>query len=290
MIEGNSRKLRWDRAVILRFIMSLVLAGAALWFLIVVLDARSWGPGLHTFDYLLMALFGLLGTVRLIVYLKTKNLAQLAMGAILLLFIPYLIIGQSEFSQLRYSFYAIWGLLFLAGGPVRRRCNPHFRQVLELAAKPVNGLEDGFTRRPFPAGAVNAPRDVIVGFGNFLMKHWLVTSYIENERVVLALNGFSWHYFFFRKLDFQKITHITFENSGNVSVNISQKDYRKFRDQLTFDSLCASLGNLMKTFLVYYQRHEEKEILKLIDEEMARSHWLFSRFGNDASKPVTRES
>jgi len=277
MINLQSRKLKPDKSVIFRFFMTIFLGAAALTFIIVVLDAGSWGPGLHTFDYGLMVFYSLLGLVYLILYFKTKNRVYLVLGCALLLFIPYILTSQSSYSNFRSSFYIIWGGLFLIGGPVRRRFNPHFRQVLELAARPVDELHNGFTPRPFPAGRWKYSKEEIINFGKFMMKHWITTTYFGPEHVILVIGGFSWRYFFFGKPNLQKLTCVSFDFAGNVSVNITQTDYLKFRDQLTFDQLCASLGNLIKSFLMDYQMNEESKILTLIDEEMSRSHWFFSK-------------
>ena len=98
MTESESRKLRLDKGAILRFFMTIFLSAAVLTFIIVILDARSWGPGPHLFDYGLLALYTLLGFIQLSAYLRTKNNIFLGLGFAMLLFIPYMIIGFSEYS------------------------------------------------------------------------------------------------------------------------------------------------------------------------------------------------
>ncbi len=245
--KHESRKLKLDQSAIFRFFLTLFLGAVLIYFVIMVLDARSWGPGLHTFDYLMMALFAFLGLIQLILYFKTKNSTYLGMGIALLLFIPYLYTGQSKYSDLRYLFYAGWGILFFTSGPIRKSSNPHFRQVLELAARPVDELGNGFTPRPYPAGKWKYTEDEITRFGKFLMKHRITTTFTENDCVVLAISGFSWRYFLYGKPNIQNMTCVAFDFSGNVSVNITQKDYQKFRSQLTFDRAVRLTGKFDET-------------------------------------------
>lgn len=273
--ENPSRKLKPDRNALIRFLVSLFLCVAILGLIITFTDPQSWAPGLHTLDYAFLGLYLLLGIWQLIPYWKTRNPAHLGMGIMLLLFIPYLLVGTSPYSEFRLLFYPAWLAIFFIWGPVRRRNNPHFRQVLELAARPVEETAAGFTSRPYPSGSAAYTREELDSFARFLMRRWIATAYPDAERVVLVIGGFSWKHFIRGKIDFQRLTYVAFDNEGKVSVNISRKDYQKYRDQLSFEQLCASLGSLMTRFLAYHQTGNAENILAVIDEEMSRSHWFF---------------
>lgn len=275
MYRQSYRKLKPDRNALIRFLVSLFLCVAILSLIITFTNPKSWSPGLHALDYVLLGLYLLLGIWQLIPYWKTRNPAHLGMGVMLLLFIPYLLVGTSAHSEFRFLFYPVWLTIFFIWGPVRRRNNPHFRQVLELAARPVEGTAAGFTSRPYPSGSATCTREELDNFSRFLMRHWIATAYPEAERVVLVIGGFSWHHFFRGKMDFPKLTYVAFGNDGKVSVNISLEDYQKYREQLTFEQLCASLGSLMMRFLAYHQTGQAEKILAMIEEEMGRSHWFF---------------
>ena len=60
---------------------------------------------------------------------------------------------------------------------------------------------------------------------------------------------------------FDRISNVTFSFDGNVYVHISEHDYRLYREKLSFDQLCASLGNVMITFLAYYQERTEERVI-----------------------------
>jgi len=157
---------------------------------------------------------------------------------------------------------------------------PHYRQILELAAKPVHEVADGFTSRPYPAGEAEYTREEVIRFAQFLTKHCIAVGYIEADRVVLVISGYEFKYLFFIKPDFQKKTYVSFDFSGNISVNIAKREYEKYKDELTFDKLCESLGSLFTTFLDHYRRGESKKIIDIIFNEMSRSHGFFRIFSN----------
>jgi len=56
-------------------------------------------------------------------------------------------------------------------------------------------------------------------------------------------------------------SHVSFDHSGNFAVQISKSDYRQYKEQITFDQLCAALVDLFKRFLQYYRQGKESRIL-----------------------------
>ena len=56
-------------------------------------------------------------------------------------------------------------------------------------------------------------------------------------------------------------TWVSFDEDGNVTVNISQDDYYMYREQWAFDQLCASLGNLFIDFMEQYRNGSEALII-----------------------------
>jgi len=144
---------------------------------------------------------------------------------------------------------------------------PHCRQILELAARPVVEMNDGFTPRPFPAGSVNYTREEILGFAKYLGKQLIAINYLDEDRVFLVIEANEMNLIKLRKPDFQRETYISVDFSGNVSVNIAKKDYNKYKDELTFDQLCTSLADLFKTFLYHYVNGEPHKIMEIIADK-----------------------
>jgi hypothetical protein len=56
--------------------------------------------------------------------------------------------------------------------------------------------------------------------------------------------------------DYRDATWVNFDESGEVSVHIAQKDYLDYRQPLAFDQLCTSLGQVFIEFLELYRKGE----------------------------------
>ena len=136
---------------------------------------------------------------------------------------------------------------------------------MELAALPVKESADGFTPRPFPAGEVNFNSDDIRGFTKFIMKHTIAFPYREDKRIIYVLSNRLIKHMLFLKRDYADESYVSFDFKGNVSVNITKADYENYREELTFDKLCRSLGDLFKEFLLLYKEGKPDMILKRLN-------------------------
>jgi hypothetical protein len=92
-------------------------------------------------------------------------------------------------------------------------------------------------------------------------------SYVEADRVVFmpikmgAEFGpvYGWGY------DYRKRTWITFDFGGNISVRISEEDYLDYRDRLSFDQLCDSLGRLFMDFFESFRCGDGLRVIERMD-------------------------
>ena len=158
----------------------------------------------------------------------------------------------------------IWGaILFivLMYVLITNRIKWRYSEILELAARPVNQTDDGFTPRPFPAGAARYTREEVTSFARFVLKHVIAFPYFEENRVVFVVPEHMYKDFFSLRSDYSNDTYVSFGLDGDVSVNIAKKDYQKYKEELTFDQLCQSLGNVFKEFLELYRKGEGSKII-----------------------------
>lgn len=155
------------------------------------------------------------------------------------------------------------GILVLVSGKIR----PRGRRILELAAMSVDEKADGFTARPFPVGKSTYTKEEIMGFTGFLSRHLVVSPRIQEDRVYLVINASEISYLTFRWVNIQRKTYVAFDFSGHISIHIAKRDYRRYKDELTFDRLCRSLGDLFKQFLILYQRGESQTVIDMMDQE-----------------------
>jgi hypothetical protein len=154
---------------------------------------------------------------------------------------------------------AFIGLLF------SRRLEWRYKEILQLAAKPVTGTTDGFTSRPFPTGSAEFTREDAIKLARYLTKNVIAFPFIESDRVVLVIPEYMWIYVLFFKRSYEKGTYVAFSDSGQVTVRIAKNDYQKYREELTFDQLCVSLGDLFKQFMLWSREGtSEKIFAKLI--------------------------
>ena len=135
------------------------------------------------------------------------------------------------------------------------------REVLELAAYPVDDTKNGFTGRPKPTGSADYSRKHILEFAKFLSKNLIAIPYIEKDKVALIITKNRLSHLLNFKNDYSDETYILFDFEGNVTVNITKQDYLQYKDALSFDQLTDSLGNLFKEFLELFKNGESVRII-----------------------------
>jgi hypothetical protein len=146
------------------------------------------------------------------------------------------------------------------------------RELLELAAAPVDATTDGFTPRPRPQGRADYSKFELAEFAAFALRNHIAVPYYESERVVLVATDWIQGFLRLYKLrrDYADATWVAFDHQGNVTVNIARHDYLNYKDSFSFDQLCQSLGVLFIEFLDEFKRGEG---IRIIDKMNAvREH------------------
>lgn len=191
-------------------------------------------------------------------YLKTRNFGFMwaflfqitaALFAVLVLFkgfdMNHWLFGSLVLSLLVFGILGIYANF-------SKKTKWRYREVLELAARPVSEVSDGFTNRPKPIGQVVGTESEIKSFGQFLLKNLIVIPYYEADRAVFSLAMTLGHRLGWRS-DHAEFSFVIFQYDGHVSAVISKNDYLKYKDQYAFDQLCESLGNLLVQFFDLYK-------------------------------------
>jgi hypothetical protein len=219
--------------------------------------------GKEVFYYVLCVMPFLAALAHFVSFLKTKNwghlIPMLFYVFIVLIFFPPLDFGK----QTRIILAACAMILFIGEIIVlsSKRINWRHREILELAAYPVEESGNGFTPRAFPAGGASYTKEEIIEFSKFMIKHVIAYPFIEENRVVLVIPENMFLYMLLLKRSYKKDTYVTFDFEGNVTVTMAKKDYQKYKEEFTFDRLCASLGNVFMEFLELYQKGRGREII-----------------------------
>jgi hypothetical protein len=169
-------------------------------------------------------------------------------------------------------FFGIWTVYLM----INKKAKWRGREILELAAVPVEAGEDAFTDRPRPVGTVETSERELQKFAEFLKHNFIAMPLFEENRIVLLPMKEGWDsgIFIFRMpKTYVDRTWIAFDYEGNVTVSISQSDYLNYQEELSFDQLCTSLGNVFINFLDFYSNGKA---VRIIDQLNAMPTNIFS--------------
>jgi hypothetical protein len=258
------RKLKPDRSVTGLLPAFFILAAFAI---TTVLFDISIGLTLMAVLIVLYALFSFIS------YLKTHNfgfiiatLYQLFL-ALMIWSMPRSLNSGDQSLTLLFTvvmvFFMIWMVYLFANKKLKWRG----REILELAAEPVDETADGYTSRPFSTGKIEYSFKDIIAFAEFARQNLIAIIYLEKDRVVLVpvKMGDEFSAVLGLNPDYKNGTWVTFDQNGSVSVNISHQDYLNYKENLSFDQLCFSLGDLFIEFLEMFKRGEGVRIIDRMD-------------------------
>jgi hypothetical protein len=168
-------------------------------------------------------------------------------------------------------FFLVWLVILTATKRIKWRG----REVLELAAAPIEKVGNGYTPRPLPAGKTEFSRKQIIEFAEFARQNLIAVPYVGKDKVVFVpvMQGREFGFILGCKSDYTDETWVTFDFEGNVTVNISHRDYLEYNEALAFDQLCESLGTLFIEFIAMFHRGEG---VRIIDQMNALNIPYFS--------------
>jgi len=262
-----SRKLKQDLSIT-GFIPAIICLsiGALIW---IFIGAKA--------GLLAVALFFILyATFSFWIYIRTRNISYLAASLWQLLFGLFLVtspryllipIINSKITALITVFLlasTVW-LFYLV---FTKRAKWKGREVFELASISTEPLPDGFTERPRPAGRTDYSKDELIGFAKFLSSNLIAMPYFEENGIVFVPVKMEdeFGYMFTPEKFRQNRSWIAFDFTGNVTANISKKDYIGYKEELSFDQLCENLGKLFIEFMQYYRKGEAERIVDKLNK------------------------
>ncbi len=212
-------------------------------------------------------LMGVMWLVHLLIVIRVRNPVYLIpflfylLGALTFLandtgiesFVPY------------FAGAAVIAYILLLWALFTRRMKWRFREILELAARPVEGADDGFTARPYPAGTAEYTKEQLIRFARYLLKHLIAFPHIERDRMVLIVPENMLPRLLGLKRGYQGSTYVSFGFDGTISVQIQKSDYEQYREELTFDELCRSFAALFEEFLDLHKKGRGNNIIRRLD-------------------------
>jgi len=228
-------------------------------------------PGAFSF---LGAVFFVYAAYTLLAFVRTRNtgfivvaLFQVLAGLVMALRLPSAMggrpLGLPMFLVACMILFLVWTVILAA----TKRIKWGGCEVLELAAASVEQAQNGYTGRPLPVGKTDFTQQDILGFAAFARRHLIAATYVGRDRVafVPVREGKEPAFILGLKSDYTSETWVCFDFAGNVSANVSQRDYLDYQEALCFDKLCQSLGDLFVEFVGMFQRGEGVRIIARLD-------------------------
>jgi len=137
------------------------------------------------------------------------------------------------------------------------------RDLFELIAINVDTEANGFTSRPHPAGKTDLSRSEILSFVNYLQSKLLGLVIIDDKKIYLVPVKNGYEYSMILKSGYRLLegSWISFQDDGKISIHISKADYLDYREPLSFNMLCESMGEQFIEFLTMFKNGEEVRII-----------------------------
>jgi len=260
------RKLKpdYDITGLLPATITLILFG-----IVSIFSGLKWGITVVAFVFILFSIFSL------IAYVRTNAFNYLIALFALLFYGIFLAIsqggifytGNTQIPKL-FMLLGIIFFVFLSYLLISKKAKWRGRDIFEIAAQEIREAENGFTGRPQPIDKIPLTKEELFGFAEYLSKNLVAFPFREAHRVVFVIvkmgKEFSLVYGFKNNYDYRSWISIDFE--GNLTVKISQEDYLDYKENLTFDRLGKSLGNLFTQFFYDYKKGEGIRILDKLNE------------------------
>lgn len=244
------------------------IVGLLLGIVMIVIFGFIWNIyGENTVDKIAGIILGLGGIINFWVYYRTKNFGYFYFSAWQLSMAVRLLFNfEDPLVVTLYRIELVILLLIFFYMVYKKKLKGYYKNILELAAQPVDSTEDGFTSRPYPVGNIEYSPHEIFEFGKHCAKNLIAMPYLEDNKIILVISVDISNDIILARKNYLNTTYVSFDKDGKVEVNIAEKDYKKYKDELTFDHLCASLGNLFIEFLKLFRENNSGEIIKRLNQ------------------------
>lgn len=132
------------------------------------------------------------------------------------------------------------------------------RRLFRLASERLSETGNGFTGRPFAAGRIEFTNEEMLGFVRFLHGSYIIRPFYSGSYAAMA---FSMNSSLLAISEYTQVSYIILDHSGQITVKISEEDYRDYKEHLNFDQLCSSMADVFSRFFNYYREGLESRII-----------------------------
>lgn len=146
-----------------------------------------------------------------------------------------------------------WNVLYS-----QERFEANARRLFRLTVQQIEETFDGYTERPYTAGKSQAGKEDLKGFARFASGKYIGRVFYRQEALYIS---FSLNKSILKAKDPAEVSYVAFTNEGEIKVQISRKDYHRYRERFSFDLLCRSMADIFVRFLDYYKNGIESRII-----------------------------
>lgn len=138
------------------------------------------------------------------------------------------------------------------------RFEANSRRLFRLASERIYHSDNGYTERPYSGGKVECTKEELLGFARHLQGNYITRAFFHETGISLA---FSMNKSLVVINEASEVSNVKIGYDGNLTVKISDRDYRDYHERLSFDKLCASMADIFSRFLDYYRSGLEQRII-----------------------------
>jgi hypothetical protein len=222
------------------------------------------------------------GLMSFTTYLKTGNpyiwagvLYLFALGFLMMMISDFLsLYSLTDIKDLKTNFppnikglvfivIVLWILLFFVA--MNKKLKWRGREIFELIAQKAEVSDSSYTDRPRYIENVDYIFNDIIGFSKYLKKNFIAMTYREDKTFYICpiKMGSEYSPMYNPNHDYKSKTWVKINQFGEVSVHISKDDYLDYKEDLSFETLSKSLGEL---FIEFYELYQKREEVRIIDK------------------------
>jgi hypothetical protein len=269
----NIRKLKPSKAYDGLWIVVIILI---FFFLMVTMLSIKIATIMVYFVFIAFAIYGFYG------FSRTHNIYYLFSGLFTLTYSGFLgfvptigVFSENKAIAFTCLFIAVGFGIAAFSQVIMRNHKWRGRDLFELIARNVDTEANGFTSRPHPVGNIECTRYELISFVKYLQSKLVGLVLIDDKKIYLVPVKSGHEYSMIFKSGYRLLegSWISFQDDGQISVQISKADYLDYMEPLSFNQLCKSMGEQYIEFFTQYKNGEE---IRIIDKLNSANTGIFS--------------
>jgi hypothetical protein len=230
--------------------------------------------GINAAFYTMMVIFSVVSMYNIFILVRTGNPSYIIVSLYLLTAAIFMLVvpTATDTGNRDLPRFVVFPMIFLGSATgaqfFMKNLKWRGREVFEIAAESVETTTGGYTNRPLPAGETTVSFHKVNAFADFAQRKMIALVVKEPGRILFfpIKENKEIKPLLFLRQHMDKMTYIAFDRDGLATVQISETDYLDFRQDYSFDLLCAALGELFIELIEEYSNGEEKAIIERMNQ------------------------